>query len=231
MRTQFVASVSHELRTPLAAIRMFTETLKLDGDVDRATRAEYLDTILHESERLSRLVDNVLDIGRIERGQKTYRFEPLALDDVVGQAARTAQYPLQRAGFSLDVIVEPDVPAVRADADALQQALLNLLSNAMKYSGDSRRIEVRLDRVNGHARIHVEDEGVGIAPVEQARIFERFYRSAAAENRHIPGAGLGLTIVAHIAKAHGGHVAVRSSPGRGSTFTVSLPVEHRETTA
>lgn len=227
MRSQFVASVSHELRTPLAAIRMFTETLKLDEDVDRRTRAEYLDTILHESERLSRLVDNVLDLGRIERGQKAYRFEPVALDEVVGNAARTAQYPLERAGFALHLDVEPGVPRVLADADALQQAILNLLSNAMKYSGDSRRIDLRLDRQNGHARIQVEDRGIGVAPHEQARVFERFYRSASAENRHVPGAGLGLTIVAHIASAHGGCVDVRSSASQGSTFTICLPLEGR----
>jgi signal transduction histidine kinase len=229
MRSQFVASVSHELRTPLAAIRMFTETLKLDDDVDRNTRAEYLDTILHESERLSRLVDNVLDFGRIERGQKAYRFEPVALDEVVANTARTAQYPLERAGFALHLDVETGVPRVLADADALQQAILNLLSNAMKYSGDSRRIDLRLDRQNGHARIQVEDRGIGVAPQEQARVFDRFYRSASAENQHVPGAGLGLTIVAHIASAHGGRVDVRSSAGQGSTFTICLPLEGRRT--
>jgi signal transduction histidine kinase len=229
MRSQFVASVSHELRTPLAAIRMFTETLKLDDDVDRNTRAEYLDTILHESERLSRLVDNVLDFGRIERGQKAYRFEPVALDEVVANTARTAQYPLERAGFALHLDVETGVPRVLADADALQQAILNLLSNAMKYSGDSRRIDLRLDRQNGHARIQVEDRGIGVAPQEQARVFDRFYRSASAANQHVPGAGLGLTLVAHIASAHGGRVDVRSSAGQGSTFTICLPLEGRRT--
>ena len=203
---------------------MFTETLRLDDDVDRKSRLEYLDTILHESERLSRLVDNVLDFAKIERGKKTYHFQPVQLDEVVEQAARVAQYPLEEAGFALQTAIDPDLPAVEADADALQQAILNLVGNAIKYSGDSRRIELRLDRQNGYARIYVVDSGIGIAEEEQKRIFERFYRAPTAENRHIPGTGLGLTIVAHIAEAHGGRVAVRSSPGKGSEFTIDLPL-------
>lgn len=118
----------------------------------------------------------------------------------------------------------PDLPPVQADSDALQQAILNLLINAMKYSGDSRTIALRLDQVNGHARIHVEDHGIGIAPEEQQRIFERFYRASTAENQHIPGTGLGLTIVEHIANAHGGRVEVASRLGNGSSFTICLPL-------
>lgn len=228
MRSQFVSSVTHELKTPLTAIRMFTETLRLDEEVDRQTRLEYLDTILHESERLSRLVDNVLDFGKIERGKKMYRFQPVRLEEVVEEAARAAQYPLELAGFALEIVTQPDLPPVAADSDALQQAILNLLTNAMKYSGKSRRIGLRLDRENGHARIHVVDQGVGIAPEEQERIFERFYRAPTAENQHIPGTGLGLTIVAHIAKAHGGGVEVASRLGSGSSFTIHLPLPDEE---
>jgi signal transduction histidine kinase len=224
LRSQFVSSVTHELKTPLTAIRMFTETLRLDEDVDRQTRSDYLDTILHESERLSRLVDNVLDFGRLERGKKIYRFEPVRLDEVVQGAARAIQYPFAQAGFALDVAVDRDLPPVAADADALQQAILNLLTNAMKYSGDSRRIRLGLNRVNGDARIQVVDEGVVIAPADRERVLERFYRAPTAENQHIPGAGLGLTLVAHIASAHGGAVEIDSSPGMGSTFTIRLPL-------
>ena len=224
MRSQFVSSITHELKTPLTAIRMFAETLKLDEEVNREIRAEYLDTILHESERLSRLVDNVLDFGKIERGRKTYRFQPVRLDEVVEKAARAAQYPLEQAGFALETAVEPDLPPVSADSDALQQAILNLLTNAMKYSGTSRRIGLRLERKNGRARIQVEDHGIGIAVAEQQRIFERFYRAPTVENQHIPGTGLGLTIVSHVVRAHGGNVEVASRPGSGSLFTLSLPL-------
>jgi signal transduction histidine kinase len=223
LRAQFVSSVTHELKTPLTAIRMFSETLRLDADMDRETRQEYLDTILHESERLSRLVDNILEFGKIERGRKTYRFNSVRLDEVVAQAARAAQYPLAQAGFALEVATQPDLPPVSADADALQQAILNLLTNAMKYSGNSRHIALRLDGVNGHARIHVVDQGLGISPEHQERIFDSFYRAPTAENQAIPGTGLGLTIVAHIAKAHGGTVELESEEGKGSTFRLVLP--------
>src|SRR5205823_5436406 len=138
------------------------------------------------------------------------------------------QYPLEQAGFALEIVTDPDLPPVAADSDALQQAILNLLANAMKYSGDSRRIGLRLDRESGHARIHVVDEGVGIAPEEQERIFDKFYRAPTADNQHIPGTGLGLTIVAHIAKAHGGGVEVASRLGRGSSFTIRLPLSTEE---
>ena len=228
LRSQFVSSVTHELKTPLTAIRMFTETLRLDEEVDPQTRSEYLDTILHESERLSRLVDNVLDFGKIERGKKTYHFKPVRLEEVVEEAARVVQYPLGQAGFALEVSVQRNLSPVAADSDALQQAILNLLNNAMKYSGDSRCIRLGLDRRNGQARIQVVDQGVGIAPEEQARIFERFYRAPTIENQHIPGAGLGLTLAAHIAKAHGGDLDVWSTPGAGSTFTIRLPLPSGE---
>lgn len=231
MRSQFVASVTHELKTPLTAIRMFSETLRLDEDVDRQTRSEYLDTILHESERLSRLVDNVLDFGKIERGKKIYRLEPVRLEEVVEGAARAIQYPFEQAGFALDVAVDRGLPAVRADADALQQAILNLLTNAMKYSGGAREIRLRLERKDAQARIQVVDRGVGIAPEDQTRVLEKFYRAPTVENRHIPGAGLGLTLVAHIVAAHGGSLQIDSHPGVGSTFTINLPLSSDESPA
>ena len=224
MRSQFVSSVTHELKTPLTAIRMFAETLRLRGSANQRMHTEYLDTIIHESERLSRLVDNVLDFSKIERGRKAYRFEPVALEEVVASAAQTMQYPLAQSGFRLAVDADA-VPAVRADKDALEQAVLNLLTNAMKYSGGAREIALRLHRDNGHAVIQVEDHGVGIAPDDQKRIFEQFYRAPSPENQSVPGAGLGLTLVEHIARAHGGDVAVRSAPGEGSTFSIRIPVE------
>lgn len=221
MRSQFVSSVTHELKTPLTAIRMFAETLRLRGSADRRMHGEYLDTIVHESERLSRLVDNVLDFSKIERGRKVYHFEPLSLGDVIAAAAQTMQYPLAQSGFRLAVEADSGVPTVRADKDAMEQAVLNLLTNAMKYSGSARDIALRLHRENGHALIEVEDHGVGIAPAEQTRIFEQFYRA----DQSVPGAGLGLTLVEHIARAHGGEVGVRSVPGEGSTFSIRIPVE------
>jgi signal transduction histidine kinase len=225
MRSQFVASVSHELRTPLTAIRMFAETLQMDRPLDQSARAEYLSTIVHESERLTRLINNVLDFSQIERGQKLYRREPAPLGAIVRQVVSTVEYPLARQGFDLHVATRDDLPLANVDGDAIQQALLNLLSNAMKYSTDRRRIDLTLSGVNGHAVIQVTDYGLGIAPRDQTRIFERFFRASIPENARIPGAGLGLSLVHHIVAAHGGFVDVSSTPGEGSTFAIHLPLE------
>jgi tetratricopeptide (TPR) repeat protein/anti-sigma regulatory factor (Ser/Thr protein kinase) len=227
LRSQFVSSVSHELKTPLTSIRMFAETLQMnDGNdsTDPKMRAEYLDTIVSETERLTRLLNNVLDFSRIERGQKNYHMESALLPDVIDAAVRTMRFPLAEQGFALKVDVCEGIPALRIDRDAIEQAVLNLLSNAMKYSGKSRDIELRLCRQNGSALIQVFDHGIGIPADEQRHIFEKFYRVPTNENKTISGTGLGLALVAHIAEAHGGSVDVNSKPGEGSTFSIRIPV-------
>jgi signal transduction histidine kinase len=225
VRSQFVASVSHELKTPLTAIRMFAETLALGRSRDARTQSEYLETIVNESERLARLVDNVLDFSKLEQGKKIYRLRPTNLADVADSAVRAMQYPLAQQGFQLHVSVAEDLPSLRADPDAIQQAILNLLTNAMKYSGEAREIDLRLCARNGDALIQVTDRGLGIPPDEQKRVFEKFYRAPSHESRLIAGTGLGLTLVAHIAEAHGGRVELQSSPGAGSTFSILIPIQ------
>ena len=224
MRSQFVSSVSHELKTPLTAIRMFAETLRSGRMKDEQRKEEYLETITNESERLTRLLNNVLDFAKIEEGKKMYRLRPTSLDEAVRTAARAMQYPLAQRGFDLRVDSEDTSLRARVDSDALQQAVLNLLANAMKYSPDGGDIDLRLTRRNGQAVIQVADRGVGIAPEDQRRIFDKFYRVATAENEHVPGTGLGLTLVQHIVKGLGGHVEVRSRVGEGSTFSIHLPL-------
>ncbi|MCA1560332.1 MAG: HAMP domain-containing histidine kinase [Acidobacteria bacterium] len=224
LRAQFVASVSHELKTPLTSIRMFAETLRMGRGLDEGARAEYLDTIINESERLTRLLNNVLDFSRIEQDRKAYRLVPVDLSDVIRTAARTIEYPLAQERFELHLALDEMLPPVQADPDAIQQAVLNLLTNAMKYSGASRCIELSLAQADGAVMIAVTDHGPGIAANDQARLFERFYRAQTLQNQHIPGTGLGLTIVQHIAEAHGGTVAVESVPGKGSAFRITLPI-------
>jgi signal transduction histidine kinase len=134
-------------------------------------------------------------------------------------------YPLEQQQFTLNVVVQNGLPPAKVDRDAIEQAILNLLANAVKYSGDARTIGLELARANGEAQIRVVDRGVGISPEEQTKIFEQFYRVPTRDNEGIPGTGLGLTLVRHIAEGHGGRVTVESTPGEGSTFVFHLPLE------
>jgi signal transduction histidine kinase len=227
LRSQFVSSVSHELKTPLTAIRMFAETLRLGRSKDPASQVEYLDTIIKESERLTRLLNSVLDFSKIEKGKRTYHPAPVSLAEIVQAAARAMEYPLKQQGFKLEVEADEGLPEMTVDRDAIEQALLNLLSNAMKYSGESRTVGLNVGREGDCALIQVTDKGIGIDPKDQARIFEKFYRVPTRENQSLPGTGLGLALVAHIVKAHGGAVRVESAPGEGSTFSILLPLENK----
>ncbi len=223
LRAQFVASVSHELKTPLTAIRMFAETLQLGRCAGPEMQSEYLGTIVNECERLSRLVDGVLMFSKAEQGKKIYRFRQVRPLEAVQAAARAMECPLAQQGFRLQITAEEGLGAIQADHDALEQAILNLLSNAVKFSGDARDIEVGLYGEGRDVVVRVADHGIGIAPEEQRRIFDRFYRAPTRENQLLPGSGLGLTLVAQIARAHGGRIDVESTPGAGSTFYLRLP--------
>jgi signal transduction histidine kinase len=225
LRAQFVASVSHELKTPLTAIRMFAETLQMGRCTDADTQSEYLGTIVNECERLSRLVDGVLLFAKSENDKKIWHFRTVQPLDAVRAALRALEYPLSEQGFQLHLAVEDRLPAITADRDALEQAVLNLVSNAIKFSGDAREIHLALSRAGNEVVLNVTDQGIGVAPEEQGRIFEKFYRARTAETRAIPGAGLGLALVSQIMRAHGGSCAVNSTPGKGSTFTLRFPVQ------
>ncbi|MCJ7486973.1 MAG: HAMP domain-containing histidine kinase [Candidatus Aminicenantes bacterium] len=225
MKSHFAASVSHELKTPLTAIRMFAEALAMGVQSQPEAQQGYLQTIISESERLSRLLNNVLDFSKIEQGTRTYRFERISLEDVIRAAARAMAFSMDQKGFRFEIEAENDLPQVRADKDALEQAVLNLLDNAVKYSGKNRELRLKLYRREKAICIDVIDFGTGIADEDKARIFGRFFRAPGSENQRIPGTGLGLTIVSHIAEAHGGRVDVLSRPGQGSTFSIILPLE------
>ncbi len=225
MRSQFVSSVSHELKTPLTAIRMFAETMRMGRSKDPKTHTEYLDTIVNESQRLTRLLNNVLDFSKIEQGKRIYHPEQASLYAIIQSAARAMEYPLSQQGFSLETKTEEDLPDVCVDRDAIEQAVLNLLHNAMKYSGESRDIGLSLQKKENHAMIKVVDHGIGIALQEQQKIFDKFYRVPSPENERIVGTGLGLAIVSHIVEAHLGRLEIESTLGKGSTFSIYLPLE------
>jgi len=223
MRSDFVSSVSHELKTPLTSIRMFTETLRFRKPSDEARR-KYQDTILSECGRLTRLLNNVLDFSKIEKGSKQYNFEPVSLQDVTDTALRALAYPLQAKNYSIGTHYPEEEISVLGDIDALEQVILNLLSNAMKFSGDRKEIQISLGKDGSVATLEVRDYGIGIPAEDCNQIFDRFFRADGVRNSGIPGTGLGLSIVQHAVEAHDGQIQVTSTPGEGSTFSIQLPL-------
>jgi signal transduction histidine kinase len=224
MKTEFVSSVSHELRTPLASIRVFGELMRLGRVTEPPKVREYGEYIESESRRLTQLVDNILDFSEIESGRKRYRFEKASLSGIVNETLEGFSARLRKEGFSVEVRApSTPLPPAWADRAALTLVLTNLLDNAIKYSGDKRRIGIDFGQQNGSVSVTVSDEGPGIEVEEQERIFEKFYRVSNGLVHDVKGSGLGLAIVRHVVQAHSGTVTVRSRPGAGSSFTVELP--------
>jgi signal transduction histidine kinase len=225
LKSDFVANVSHELKTPLALIRLFAETLEL-GRVSSTEQArQYYRVINKESHRLTQLINNILDFSRIEAGRKQYRFATVDLCRIVDEVLEAYRFPIEQQGFDLEVVFAEDVPEVQGDAEALSQALLNLLNNAIKYSKDEKHIKVEVSTQEGRVLVSVVDRGIGVAKADQKRIFEKFFRAEDSLVHETKGSGLGLALVSHIMEAHGGSVELQSAPGRGSTFTLVLPVK------
>ncbi len=224
LKADFVANVSHDLKTPLSVIRMFGETLEMGRLPDEAARREYYRVITRESERLTRLIDNVLDFSRIERGRRTYAPVPTAVEPLVRETLEAFSVPLAQQGFKVDVQVAPDLPEVPIDADAVGQALANLIDNAIKYSADRKSLSVEARIEQDQLALGVADEGIGIPREEQTRIFDKFYRVGRSETQGRRGSGVGLALVRHVAEAHGGRVTVTSRPGAGSRFTLWFPL-------
>jgi len=223
LKSDFIANVSHELKTPLSLIRMFGELLATGKHKGEAMAREYAGIITRESERLSHLIDNVLDFARLERGKASYSFAEGRLEEVVERALDVCRYRLEKEKIRIRTEIEPDLPLVRMDQDAMTLVLLNLVDNAVKYGAARGQVTVKLGRVPGGLALSVRDRGAGIAVAEQERIFERFYRASNARARNVRGSGIGLSLVKHIAEAHGGWVSIESKPGHGSTFTVFIP--------
>ncbi|HEY0378203.1 MAG TPA: HAMP domain-containing sensor histidine kinase [Pyrinomonadaceae bacterium] len=228
LKTDFVSNVSHELRTPLASIRVFGEFLRMGRVQEQETVRKYGEYIETESQRLTQLVGNILDFSRSESGRKTYDFEAANVSELVGAAVKTFDVQLRQHGFSVKV-KEParPLPLVFVDAAAITQALLNLLDNAVKYSGASREIEIWLGRESDFVTVAVRDHGIGLSRKDQQKVFEKFYRVCRGLVHESRGSGLGLTLVKQIVKAHRGRITVESELGRGSTFRIHLPVKEK----
>ncbi len=227
-RADFAANVSHELRSPLTQIRLKGEALQL-GLVDPGDdMQDHFDAIVRESERLSRLVDNVLDFAAIERGAKRYQLRPDDLVAVVWSQVEAARASLEDRGLQLEIDVPDDLPPLWLDREAVGQVLTNLLSNAAKYGSDGGWVGVRIRQDSDAVRLEVADRGIGIARDELSRVFHDFFRSADPNVRKKKGTGIGLAIVRYIVEAHGGDITVESAPGAGATFIVKFPLEPPE---
>jgi two-component system phosphate regulon sensor histidine kinase PhoR len=232
MKSEFVANVSHELKTPLALVRMFGEMLQSGRVASDEKRKEYLDIIVNESERLSSLIENVLDFARVEKGRGSYEFVEGDVGVVVSRAAHVLKYRAEREHTRLDVQVQTHLPECRIDDRALQLAVINLIDNAIKYGrpetdSGSAIVKISADEQDGKVVIRVQDHGPGIPKTERERIFERFVRGTkTADKDGVPvrGSGIGLALVKHIAESHGGTAHVESEVGKGSTFILTIPI-------
>jgi len=224
LKSDFVANVSHELRTPLALIRLYAETLELGRLTAKEKYQEYFRIIREESERLTALINNILDFSRIDAGRKEYEFEETNLAELVHSTLDSYRFQIQQNGFGFEENISSDIPPVKVDREAIARSLLNLVNNALKYSKDQKYIGVSLYRVNGSVNLEVRDRGIGIPANEHEKIFEKFYRCGDPLVHNVKGSGLGLSLVRHIARAHGGDVLVESAPDKGSKFTIALPL-------
>lgn len=225
LKSDFVANVSHELRTPLALIRLYAETLELGRLTAQEKYQEYFRIIREESERLSALINNILDFSRIEAGRKEYDFKQTDLAELVHTTLESYRFQIEQNGFAYEENIAADIPPVNVDREAIARSLLNLVNNALKYSKEQKFIGVSLYRANGSVKLEVRDRGIGIAPADHDKIFEKFYRCGDPLVHNTKGSGLGLSLVKHIAQAHGGNVFVESAPERGSKFIIALPIQ------
>jgi signal transduction histidine kinase len=225
LKTEFVNNISHELKTPLTLIRLYGETLQRKENLTDQEKKESYEIITKESERLSHLINNVLDFSRIEMGRKEFNFTKGYLQDVIRETLESYRYHLEKKGFTIHSDISDDLPEMNFDGEAIASVLVNLLSNAMKFSPKEKEVTVKLFRDNGNAVLQIADKGIGMPQKEIPKIFQRFYQ---AENRvasEARGSGLGLTLVKNIVEAHGGTIEVESEVGKGSVFTVRIPME------
>jgi two-component system phosphate regulon sensor histidine kinase PhoR len=220
LKSEFVSNVSHELRTPLSIIRMFAETIELNRLDSDQERIKYSKIIGRESERLAHIIENFLDISRLEAGQREYKFESLNLNEIVTNIFNIYRFHIENRGFNLDLNLSDKKLVMKGDKESLAEVLINLFDNSMKYSEKDKYIAVRTLFDNGKIILELEDKGIGIPEEALDRIFNKFYRVPRQKGEKQKGAGLGLTLVKSIVDVHGGEITVTSKPGEGSCFRI-----------
>jgi signal transduction histidine kinase len=225
LQTDFVANVTHELKTPLTGIRSLAETLQFGRITSPERAGEFVGAIVRETDRLARLINNVLDFSRLERGTARLRLERTDLAELVRSTVEAFKASLGDDDGGRIIVETPaeGVPAV-VDADSMSRAVTNLLDNAWKYSRPPREIRASLAAADGRATISVSDNGIGIPAAQHRKIFRKFYRVDSSLSAETQGAGLGLSLVKAYAEAHGGRVDLQAKPGEGSTFTITVPL-------
>jgi signal transduction histidine kinase len=228
LKSDFVSTVSHEFKSPLTSIRQLAEMLQSGRVPSQERRQQYYDVLLEQSERLSLLTDNILSLARIEEGRAEFTFESTDLTALLSGVVSSFQERVRHEGFGVELKVAGSIPSVAVDRAALSQAVANLIDNAFKYSGGSKKIEVTASAEGPSLAIAVKDFGIGIKKEDIPKLFERFYRGGDQLTRTVKGSGLGLTLVKEIVQAHRGTVRVESEPGKGSVFSILLPLLQRE---
>ncbi len=223
LKSDFIANVSHELKTPLSLIRMFAELLLIGNVNDKQKEKRYHEVILRETERLTSLIDNVLNVARIERGKDLYRFEVTDVKEAVEHGVEIYRHRLEKAGPNLKYSVSNDLPLANVDTHAITLAVVNLIDNAAKYAKGTDVVGVSVTHQDGLIHIDIYDRGVGIPEGQLKRVFERFYRVPSIETRKQRGSGIGLSLVKHIVDSHGGDIIVTSSPNVETRFSIRIP--------
>jgi len=224
MKSDFVSNVSHELRTPLSLIRMFAETLELGRVRTEKKKKEYYTTIVHETDRLTRLINNILNFSRMESNTRRYNFKPTRLNKIVTSVISVYSFQLEQLSFTVETSLADNLPEISADEEAIAEALYNLIDNAIKYSGENKFLRIATSISQNSIIIEIEDHGIGIGSEHHSKIFEKFYRVSHGLVHTAKGSGLGLAIVQHIVHSHNGAVSIISEPQRGSKFIIMLPL-------
>jgi two-component system phosphate regulon sensor histidine kinase PhoR len=223
IKSDFVSNVSHELRTPLALITMYSETLEMGRINSEEKRREYYKIISSEANRLSRIVNSILNFSKIEAGKRKYTFEIIVINSIVEGALSTYEHQLKNEGFEYNFYAGENIPEFSADKEALTEAIINLIDNAMKYSDNKKRIEIITGFEKDQIFIEVKDYGIGISNSDQTKIFDKFFRVTSGYVHNTKGTGLGLSLVMHIVEAHKGKITLNSKLGEGSSFRLNFP--------